>query len=102
MHKIAITGVIDEGSWEKITKTLAAMTKVTLTPEPPRFENPNQVIELTQPGGATGSLSLLELESLLSPGLILLPGTPGVIAPIRREYADQLLGTSEPGPKRVE
>lgn len=57
----------------------------------PSFGHNEQSIELTA-DGRTNSLSLVDLESVLSPALFLLPGRSAAIVPIQRVWADDLLG----------
>lgn len=58
----------------------------------PIFRDADQYIELTRPDGQRTQLTAFALETLLSPALICMPGRPGVLVPIQRDYAEHLLG----------
>jgi hypothetical protein len=58
----------------------------------PPFRSVDQTIAVKGPTGHVVDLPLLELETLLSPTLFLLPARAGAIVPIRRVYAADLIG----------
>lgn len=45
-----------------------------------------------RPDGNPVHMPLVALESLLAPAIIALPGRPAVISPVRRDFAEHLLG----------
>jgi len=51
-------------------------------------------IDIQTPKGTTARINAAVLEDLLSPTLLVWPGRDGVIVPITRAYADELLGTA--------
>jgi hypothetical protein len=61
----------------------------------PSYQSLDQAIPIRVPSGQTVNVSLLEVESLLSPALFCLPGRSGAIVPIRRVYAADLIGGAE-------
>lgn len=95
LHKVAIGAVIDELSWRNIRKSLTSLSNAELPPTIPEYEGPDQRISIKTSSGRVEEIPLQELETLLSPALILLPSRPGAIVPIRRVFADELLGTAE-------
>ncbi|MFP6733721.1 MAG: hypothetical protein VB959_07765 [Rhodospirillales bacterium] len=94
-HKIAFGRVIDRQSWENDKKILKTLAGIELPSTIPNYESSNQPISVKLPSGQNASIPLQELETLLSPTIILLPGRPGAIAPIKRVFADELLGTAQ-------
>ncbi|MHA1598257.1 MAG: GNAT family N-acetyltransferase [Alphaproteobacteria bacterium] len=95
LHKVAVGCVIDEKSWGSIRRSLKSLTDVGLPANIPRYENPEQSITVKTSSGQDKAIPLRELEILLSPAIILLPGRYGAIVSIRRVFADELLGTGE-------
>lgn len=94
-HKIAYGKVITNKRWPEFRADLIAIAKIKLPEQPPKYESPNQIIEYLDAEDALKQVSIAELEALLSPLILLLPSRDGVIVPIRRTYADDLLGTSD-------
>lgn len=95
LHKVAIGDVIDEQSWESIRRSLKALADVELPSNIPKYEAPNQRILIKTSSGQDEAIPLQELEVLLSPILILLPGRPSAVVSIKRFFADELLGTAD-------
>lgn len=95
MHKVAIGDVIDELSWQHVRKSLKSLVGVELPPTIPTYEGPDQRIPFKTSSGRDEAIPLQDLETLLSPALILLPGRPGTVVSIKRVFADELLGTAE-------
>jgi ribosomal protein S18 acetylase RimI-like enzyme len=95
LHKIAVGGVIDSNSWGKVVRSLKSLVGVQLPANIPNYVDPSQTIEVITPSGQSESIPLLEIESLLSPTFLLLPGRGGTIVSIKRVFADLLLGTSD-------
>jgi len=94
-YKIAIGDVIDARSWCRIKRALKSLADVELPQNIPVYEDPNQRILIKTSLDREEAIPLKELETLLSPSLILLPGRFGAIVPIKRVFADELLGTAE-------
>ncbi|MFV1851256.1 MAG: hypothetical protein ACMZ66_11165 [Thalassospira sp.] len=94
-HKIAYGKVITNKLWPEFRADLIALAKIKLPDQPPKYESPIQIIEYRDAEDKRKQVSLAELEALLSPLILLLPDRDGVIVPIRRTYADELLGTSD-------
>jgi hypothetical protein len=94
-HNIAFGRVIDRQSWENDKKILKTLAGIELPSTIPNYESSNHPISVKLPSGQNASIPLQELETLLSPTIILLPGRPGAIAPIKRVFADELLGTAQ-------
>ncbi|KZB70205.1 hypothetical protein AUQ43_15165 [Thalassospira sp. MCCC 1A01148] len=94
-HKISYGKVITSNLWSQFRADLIALAKIKLPEQPPKYESASQVIEYRDAEDNLNQLSLAEFETLLSPLILLLPHRDGLIVPIRRYYADDLLGTSD-------
>lgn len=95
LNKIAIGDVIDERSWNSVRRALKSLADVELPPNIPVYESPDQRIPIKISSGQEEAIPLMELETLLSPALILLPRRKGAIVSIKRVFADELLGTAK-------
>lgn len=91
LRKISIGTVITPSSWETARRRIADCTGLSLPKECPQFENDEQEIAVALDGIRT-SVSLADLESMMAPGLFLFPGRPVAIVPIRRVWAQDLIG----------
>lgn len=96
LRKISIGKVITPSSWATIRDRLETGTGLSLPSHCPAFENDEQEIEIALDGVRT-TASLSDLESMLTPGLLLLPGRPIAVVPIRRAWANDLIGSSQLG-----
>jgi hypothetical protein len=95
LHKVAVGNVVDTGSWEDVRNSVSSLVDVGLPSEIPSYEGPAQGITLTTSSGSDNIVTLHDLETLLSPTMFLLPGRRGAIVPIRKVFADELLGTAD-------
>lgn len=98
-----VTGVFEKAclgrigtasNWTAVRTQLYQVARITLPVEPPTYEGPRTALTVTSPQGASLWLPLEEVEELLAPALLIVPGRPGAIVPIRRAYAEQLLDSS--------
>lgn len=86
--------VLTSASWDAHRSELARICGLKLPETPPRFVSPSQAIEAYTPDGNRRFIPLDLLETLLSPVLFCLADRPAVICPIRRRFAEPLLGHS--------
>lgn len=89
--------VLTPATWSNGQDTLARRGGPRLPAEVPAYAGPEQQIAVYTPNGNRVYVSLDRLESLLAPTLLCLPGRPAVICPVRRIYAEPLLGHSPQG-----
>jgi GNAT superfamily N-acetyltransferase len=89
--------VLTPASWNDGQLALAAKGGPRLPSSPPSYSGPDQQLAVLTPDGNRVHVSLDRLESLLAPTLFCLPGRPAIISPIRRTYAEPLLGHSLQG-----
>lgn len=91
--KIAIGKPLTAANWDKASLHIRRRTNLVL---PEHFSSLGLgTVEVTLPVSTKASIAVNQLEDLLGPTLILWPGRDGVIVPIARQYADELLGTSD-------
>lgn len=89
--KIAVGKPLVAPNWSASSKELQRRTGFTL---PANFPTNADAIVAGYNQDSAGLLRLDELENLLSPTIIVWPGRAGVIVPITKRYADELLGTN--------
>ncbi|WP_162049018.1 GNAT family N-acetyltransferase [Fluviibacter phosphoraccumulans] len=93
--KVALGEVLSKQTWAVHRERLEHNVSVRLPDQIPHFHGPDQQISVVGSDGDRRFIQLDDLESMLSPALLCLPGRPAVITPIRRSYAEPLLGHSE-------
>lgn len=92
--KVIAGCVLTSASWEAHRSELARVCGLRLPEIPPQFVSTGQTVELYTPDGNRRYIPLDLLESLLSPVLFCLVDRPAVISPIKRRFAEPLLGHS--------
>lgn len=97
LSKITFQGVITEKNWVESRQLLLEKTGLKLPERPSTFQSFDQLVQVVTPSGIQTHLSWEELESLLSPVIFCLSGRPAVITPIKRKYAEPLLGHAKQG-----
>ncbi|NVO12973.1 MAG: GNAT family N-acetyltransferase [Rhodoplanes sp.] len=96
--KIAMGRPLTPATWDNIIRQTRRRTGLEL-PDYPRDTSTLEFgVLVRRPDGTTTKVSLSSLEDALSPTLIIWPSRDGVIAPITKTYADDLLGTAEQFP----
>lgn len=97
LRKIALGSVITPSSWTNVRQRLIERTGLRLPAEPSVFSTLSQTLAVVDEKGQGASLTLQDVERLLSPTLIVLDGRPGVVLPITQSYAEQLFrGSAQP------
>jgi hypothetical protein len=89
--------VLTPATWAQGQAALATKGGPRLQPHAPAYTGPDQQLVAYAPDGNRIHVSLDRLESLLAPTLLCLPGRPAIISPVRRAYAEPLLGHSLQG-----
>ncbi|PMQ06837.1 hypothetical protein DyAD56_02890 [Dyella sp. AD56] len=92
--KSALGQVLTQATWSAGQAALAAKGGPRLPAQAPTYNGPDQQLIAHTPDGNRVHVSLDRLESLLAPTLFCLPGRPAIITPVRRVYAEPLLGHS--------
>lgn len=91
LNKVSLHSVLLPRNWSKLRTELQAVSEITLPTSMPAFRAADQYVELMRPDGQRTHLTAYALETLLSPALICMPGRPGVLVPIQRDYSEHLL-----------
>ncbi len=92
--KIALGKPLTSSNWSHVVQEVRRRTGVVLPDQAPVFHGDRREVVVTTPKGNSILLDAGTLEDMLSPTIFIWPGRNGVIVPITRLYADQLLGTS--------
>jgi hypothetical protein len=92
LQKLALNGIVTVGNWTEYRQALLWASQVRLPNEAPEFRSVDQQIAIHGADGNRVHLSLLTLESRLAPALFCLPGRTATLTPLRRAYAEHLLG----------
>jgi ribosomal protein S18 acetylase RimI-like enzyme len=96
LQKVAVGRIVGSENWASVREKLAATAGITLPARLPEFTDA-EPIEIADGSGKAFGVSLLELEHLLSPLILVLPARPAVVLPIRRSYAEELFrGSAQP------
>ncbi len=91
--KIAVGRPLTADNWSAVSQQVRRRTGLLL-PEDFKAVSGAGDITVQSPKGTSAKVDAASLESLLGPTIIVWPGREGVIVPIARKYADELLGTS--------
>ncbi len=94
LQKICVGRPIHIGNWAKMQMIFHHYGGLDFPDALPTFAAYDQQVPFRAKQGISYSVKLSDLEKLLSPTLIILPNRYGNIVPIRRIFADQLLGAS--------
>jgi GNAT superfamily N-acetyltransferase len=98
LQKVAMARAVLPHGWSTFCESVRARAGMTLPKELPPFSSTSQAIEIASAGGECVTLTLGDLERLLSPLLLILPKRPAVILPITQRYAEELFsGSAQPG-----
>ena len=98
LFKVSLFGFVDSSGWSTFVADLRRLAQVDLNQKAPTAEEAGDVgLQIVHGSKRQPSiLSLFDFETLVSPGLLLLPGRSGVIVPIQEPYAEELLGRQSP------
>lgn len=91
--KIAVGRPCSASTWPAVVQQVRRRTGLIL-PDSLHGASASSEIGVQTPKGTTARINATALEDLLSPTLLIWPGRNGVIVPIARAYADELLGTA--------
>ena len=96
--KVAIGRPVTVSNWATIARQLRRKTALRLPENPPDKTTVRTGLAIKNTDGQRVSVRLPILEDALAPTLIVWPERDGVIVPIARNYADDLLGTGKQMP----
>ena len=96
LKKVAVGRLAGSETWAGIRESLRLRSGIGL-PMEVQISNPVQPIDITDTEGNAAPIKLAELERLLSPFIMALPGRAGVVLPITPAYAEDLFrGSTQP------
>ena len=94
LQKICAGRCIKPEDWDMMRNSLKRAAGLVLPDRMPHFRVYGEFIQISTPAGTDVQVSLQDLETLLSPVLLVLPGRGGAIVPIRARFAAHLFGKS--------
>lgn len=94
LQKICVGQFVTSRNWRQLRLQVEKASGIKLPNSIPSFQTTKDGIAVVTPSGQELLVSLQDLEGLLSPVIMLLPGRSGAIVPIRRPYAVDLIGGS--------
>lgn len=94
LSKITVGTVATPTNWATLRDRIQRGTGLLLPADCPAFQDDEQEIAITL-DGRPAMLSLASLESMMAPGLFLLKDRPVAIVPIRRSWAEDLIGGTQ-------
>jgi L-amino acid N-acyltransferase YncA len=93
-RKVALGKPLTPDNWTNAVQEIRHRTGLILPDQIPDFNSAGEEVNLTMPTGQASVVPIYKLEDILAPTILIWPGRDGVIAPINRVYADDLLGTN--------
>ncbi len=94
LRKIAFGTAVTPVNWTVLRDRIQKGTGLTLPANCPNFRDDEQEIAVTL-DGRTANVALASLESMVAPGLLLVKDRPVAVVPIRRAWAEDLVGGSQ-------
>ena len=91
LRKIAVGTAVTPVNWTVLRDRIQKGAGLTMPADCPDFRDDEQEITITLDGRAA-TLPLVSLESMAAPGLFLLKNRPVAVVPIRRAWAEDLVG----------
>ncbi len=91
--KVAVGRPCSASTWSAVVRQVRRRTGLVLPDALPALSSGGE-FDIRTVKGKTGRIDAAILEDLLAPTLLIWPGRDGVIVPITRAYADELLGTA--------
>jgi ribosomal protein S18 acetylase RimI-like enzyme len=93
--KVALGRPVTPNNWTSIARQTRRRTGLALPEALPDARAVQSGLSVQGPDGTNVTVQLAALEAALAPTLIVWPGRDGVIVPIARSFADDLLGTAD-------
>lgn len=92
--KVALGRPLTSANWPASVREIRRRTGLTLPEEMPASGASRHEVTITTRLGHSFGVAAGKLEDILSPAIFIWPGRDGVVVPIGRAYADDLLGSS--------
>ena len=93
--KVALGRPLTPTAWTAIARQTRRRTGLALPETVPTAAAVQSGLSVRGPDGSNITVQLAALEAALAPTLIVWPGRDGVIVPIAKSFADDLLGTAD-------
>jgi hypothetical protein len=93
--KVALGRPVTSSSWGPIARQTRRRTGLQLPEGPPNETAVTDGYDVCGPDGKSVRVRLTQLEDALGPTILMWPGRAGVIVPIAKTFADDLLGTGD-------
>lgn len=93
--KVALGRPLTATNWASVGLEIRRRTGLSISDRLPSPFILRTKLEISLPTGETRQVGPNELEDVLYPTILVWPGRNGVIVPIARHFADELLGTSD-------
>lgn len=94
IQKISVGRPLTSSNWRLLAQKIEKISGVILPSSMPDRKSHNSALEVLSPAGNVVPLTTQEFETLASPVLILFRTRYCAIVPIKKSFADDLLGTS--------
>ena len=94
-QRLSIGAPVSDVSWEGIRRDIQSVSGMTFPITLPPFVGASMRVNFEANDSKEFAIDLFDLETTLSPTILLLDGRPAVLVPIKAIYADDLLGTAE-------
>jgi hypothetical protein len=94
LYKVCVGKCVTAGNWRSVRDGLQNACGLVLPEKVPTWAKFNDAVEIITPAGNLIAVTLFDLETLLFPILLLIPGRPSSIVPIRARFAADLFGGS--------
>jgi hypothetical protein len=97
LTKVALGQPLTQANWDTLRHHLRRKMGLVLPSQWPGIQTEQWEIAIGDSAGGSLALSPERFEDMFGPTLFLWPSRDGVIVPIRRDYANDLLGTDNQG-----
>ena len=94
-QRLCIGAPVSDASWEDTRRDIQSVSGMTFPIALPSFVGADMRVNFEAKDSTEFAIDLFDLETTLSPTILLLDGRPAILVPIKAIYADDLLGTAE-------
>lgn len=94
LQRVGVGFPITPASWGKVRSDLQTLAGLIFADALPEFRSADVVVPFESANGGSCSISFYDLETALSPTVMVLPGRNAALVPIHAGFAEELLDTS--------